>query len=143
MPPMSVPRSRGSQATRSYAPVWAPRRAVGHATSVGTSRRCACSRSIGASLRELGNRCPPRGPLAVSTAGLGLARARGGRRRRALVGRFAANPWLVRGALAASLGVLLVGFGLRAPRGLLFWLVAWLSLLGFVRRIVSGVTLGV
>jgi hypothetical protein len=55
-----------------------------------------------------------------------------------LLARLAIEPQLLRFALAAALALLVIGFGLRAPRETLFALMIWLAALGFLRRIISG-----
>jgi hypothetical protein len=47
------------------------------------------------------------------------------------------NPVSLRIAIAASIGALVLGIGLLAPRKLLLGLVVWLAALGLVRRLVS------
>jgi hypothetical protein len=49
-----------------------------------------------------------------------------------------ANPWLLRLALAACLVALVAIVGLRAPRRLLYALLAWLVVLGLQRRLLAG-----
>lgn len=50
------------------------------------------------------------------------------------------NPWLLRLALAAALGGIVVALAARTPRALLLGLVLWLAPLGLVRRLLSGIS---
>lgn len=59
-----------------------------------------------------------------------------------VAGTMVADAYRFRAALAGCAIMLLVAIGLRAPRPLLFGLVAWLTALGLIRRLLSGFSSG-